>query len=265
MKTPENTPEGFKLIAHNQHIFLLIVLLLPTIFILISVILSFPVFEWIEFILMFLSKSKQFFMGNISSSDLTIWKWEACIFGVIIIFISCISWLIRLTEVIQLIWALIQHLIKFNHPGELYLSHYPLKLGGSCQITYRRPLRSGISLKKDSNLKASLLCSERITSGSSSKPRISWQEIILEESLINQIIATGTQVIEFTTSIEIPKYGNSSFEAEHNRIVWEIEVDLQLEGMVFTNKKKGLLYRYPRIINSNLSTFAFAVDPELVG
>ncbi|MDJ0553280.1 MAG: hypothetical protein QNJ68_02310 [Microcoleaceae cyanobacterium MO_207.B10] len=155
LKTPENTPEGFKLIAHNHHIFSLIVLLIPTIFFVIFVIFLFPVVELIEFILMFLSKSKQFFMGNISASDLTILKWEVCISVAIIIFILFISWFIRHIEVIQLIWDSIQHLIKFDNPGELYLSHYPLRLGDICQICYFRSLRSGISLKKNSNLKAS--------------------------------------------------------------------------------------------------------------
>lgn len=172
--------------------------------------------------------------------------------------------MIRPTEIIQLIWASIQHLIKFDHPGELFFSNYPLKLGDSCQIRYFRPLRSGITLKKNSNLKANLLCSERTTSGSSSKNRRSFQEIILEQPLINQTIPADSQVIEFTIPIEIPKHSTPSFEAEHNRIVWEIEVDLQLEGWVYTQKNKGWLHRFPRVINGNLSTFVFAVDPELV-
>lgn len=85
LKVPENTPEGFKLIAHNNHIVSLLALLFPT---LIFVIFLFPwAVKLVEFILMFSSRSKEFFIGNISASDLTILKWEACIFATIIIFI----------------------------------------------------------------------------------------------------------------------------------------------------------------------------------
>ncbi|MDY7008587.1 MAG: hypothetical protein SWX82_32870 [Cyanobacteriota bacterium] len=202
-------------------------------------------------------------MGNISPAELTILKWEAGIFVAIFILILCLLWIIKPTEIIRLIWASVQHPIKFDHPGELYLSHYPLKLGDRCQIRYRRPLRSGVSLKKNSDLRTSLLCSEAKVTGRKTK-RKSFKQIILEQPLINQTIPAGTQAVEFRIPIEIPKHGTPSIETDRNRIIWEIEVNLQLEGSSNTKKKKGLMGLNSRLPDSNVSTFVFAVGPELL-
>ncbi|NEO53291.1 MAG: hypothetical protein F6K54_09490 [Okeania sp. SIO3B5] len=259
LKAPENTPEGLKLTAHNQHIPLLLILLLPT---LLFIIFLFPfATSAVEFILIFLSRGQQFLMGNISPAELTILKWEAGIFVAIFILILCLLWIIKPTEIIQLIWSSIQHLIKFDHPGELYLSHYPLKLGDSFQISYRRPLRPGVSLKKNSDLSTSLLCS-KVTVTQRKTKRKSFKEIILEQPLINQKIPAGTQAIEFTIPIEIPNHGSPSIETERNRIIWEIEVNLQLESSFDTKKKKGLMGLNSRLPDSNVSTFALAVDSD---
>lgn len=259
LKAPENTPEGFKLTAHNQHIPLLLILSLPT---LLFIIFFLPfATSVVEFILIFLSRGQQFLMGNISPTELTILKWEAGIFAAIFILILCLLWIIKPTEIIRLIWASIQHLIKFDHPGELYLSHYPLKLGDRCQISYRRPLRLGVSLNKNSDLRASLLCSEVTVTQRKTKRR-SFKEIILEQPLINQTIPAGTQAIEFTTPIEIPKDGTPSIETERNRIIWEIEVNLQLESSSNAKKRKGLMGLNSRLPDSNVSTFALAVDSD---
>ncbi|MEL7034583.1 MAG: hypothetical protein AAFO04_03030 [Cyanobacteria bacterium J06592_8] len=115
-------------------------------------------------------------------------------------------------------------------------------------------------LKKNGTLKARLLCSEVVTYTVGTDD-VTVRQIIQEQPVITKNLGSGTQNIEFTASIEIPKNSPPSFAGKNNKILWEIEVNLELEGLVSTDKKMGAISMLP---NGTLSTFAFCVDPEIV-
>ncbi|MEM1170772.1 MAG: hypothetical protein AAGJ08_17255 [Cyanobacteria bacterium P01_H01_bin.35] len=126
---------------------------------------------------------------------------------------------------------------KFEHLGELFLPEYPLKLGSSYEIRYRRPLRSGVTLNRNSEFKVQLVYSEVVTHGIGSDEETK-EHIILEQPLINQIVPGDAKAIEFTKSIEIPQKSIPSLELEHNRIWWRIVVVLEPEGLESKKKTK---------------------------
>ncbi|GGA30101.1 hypothetical protein CYANOKiyG1_46640 [Okeania sp. KiyG1] len=159
------------------------------------------------------------------------------------------------------VWSLrLYNKRTFEHSGKLLVSEYPLKLGGSYQIRYRRPLRLGATLNQNACLKAVLRCSEVVTYYIGTDPE-TVRQIILEKPLINQTVLADTQGIEFKASIEIPNNSTPSFRADHNSILWTIEVDLNQEELVSTEKTNRAVYG-PDWDYISLS-FPFTVDPIL--
>lgn len=258
LKTPEQTPEGFLIVAQNDMfpfgsgrfpVVGLRIFSFAVFFLIILIFFREPLFD-------FFNLFKLIFKGELALSDLIEYLIEGLLglvpilfflFGFIWIFIAT-RWLSNWSEQIG----------KFERPGELILSKYPLKLGESCQIRYRRLLKTGITLPETGHLKARLLCSEVVTYRVGTDDT-TVRKIMFEKSLAEQTLDRGTRSIEFEETLEIPSNSTPSFQAENNRILWEIEVKLDLPGLISPEKNPLSAFMSP-----DLSTFAFVVDPEVV-
>ncbi|GGA30107.1 hypothetical protein CYANOKiyG1_46650 [Okeania sp. KiyG1] len=206
LKASKNTPEGFKMIPEDN----------PKILLVSCFILN-CIFSAIGFF--GLGALIYYFSNNLQIAKVT------CLVGFILKFLYSAVWSLRL-----------YNRRKFENPGELLVSEHPLKLGGSYQIHYRRPLRSGATLNQNVYLKAVLRCSEVVTYYVGTD-RETVRQIILEEPLINQTVLADTQEIEFKTSIEIPNNSAPSLQTYNNCILWTIEVELNKEKLVFIKKQ----------------------------
>ncbi|NEO57480.1 MAG: MFS transporter [Okeania sp. SIO3B5] len=188
LKVSENTPEGFKMIVEdNQELFLIGYFIMNCF----SYAIVFYFLGWLIYYL---------------SNNLNI-AFAICGVGFILSCLPLAVWCLRL-----------YNRRKFENSGELLLSEYPLKLGGSYKIHYRRPLRSGATLNQNTCLKAVLRCSEVATYYIGTDQETA-RQIILEKPLINQRILPDTQEIEFKKSIEIPNNSPPSLQKDHNCIL----------------------------------------------
>ncbi|NJK39311.1 MAG: hypothetical protein HC920_17260 [Oscillatoriales cyanobacterium SM2_3_0] len=149
---------------------------------------------------------------------------------------------------------------KFQGAGKLLLSQSPLKLGDHCQAQFCRSLASGNSLEQTAQLKARLLCAEIVTYRVGTDDT-TVRQIVFEQPLETQSVPTGTQTIEYTATLKIPSNATPSFEAKHNRILWQVEVKVEFDPVILQQKNTN---KDPWVEDGTLSTFAFSVDPEVV-
>ncbi|MGL5081786.1 MAG: hypothetical protein ACRC8A_09895 [Microcoleaceae cyanobacterium] len=148
---------------------------------------------------------------------------------------------------------------KFQGSGQLLLSQYPLKLRDTCQIQFRRSLAVGNGLQQTGQLKVRLLCSEVVTYRVGTD-NTTVRKIVLEQPLGGRFLPLGMQTIEHAATFTIPRNVAPSFQAENNRILWEIEAKIDLNSSALQKKN---MKEDPWVQDGTLSTFAFAVDPEV--
>jgi hypothetical protein len=132
------------------------------------------------------------------------------------------------------------------HPAELILPSYPLRLGESCTIRYRRRLRNG-SFMRSAAIEAKLVCDEWVqyTQGTDT---VTKTHLLWEQSLPPKTVVSGEQQADYASQINIRSEGPPSFSAEHNKIRWQLVVKLKAPG----------------IPTACISTFSLKVMPELM-
>ncbi len=132
------------------------------------------------------------------------------------------------------------------HPAELILPSYPLRLGESCTIHYRRRLRNG-SFSRAAHLEAKVICDEwvqyRQGTDTVTKTHTLW-----ETAFPSKTVVSGERQADYTGRIDIRPEGPPSFFAEHNKIRWQLIIKL----------------RAPGIPSACISTFLINVMPESV-
>jgi hypothetical protein len=261
LTTPEQTSEGFLIVAQrdmfpitgNRFSVVFFTIVFFIIFFIIPLrILKEPLFYWFNLI-------KQFLQGELAISDWNEISFLGFFYLLRILFF--VVFFILLSVSIYWTYTLVKQSDKFDKPGELLISKYPLQLGSVCQIHYRRPLKAGITLPQNGRLKANLLCSEVVTYTVGTDDT-TVRQIIFEKALADQTLHQGTSLIEFEVTLEIPHNSIPSFQSKNNQILWVIEVKLDLPGLI---PRKKNFWDIREIIGSpTLSTFAFVVDPEMV-
>ena len=109
-------------------------------------------------------------------------------------------------------------------PGQIVLSTYPLRLGESQKIRYRRELRSG-SIAQPGKITAKWYCYEWVQSGQGSDRTIT-THLLRETTLPSCSISPGTPWIRYEAQIEIPVDGPSSFDAGDNQVRWKLRLNV---------------------------------------
>lgn len=130
-------------------------------------------------------------------------------------------------------------------PGTVVLSSYPLRMGESCRIQYRRRLRWG-STPRPGKITAKWLCYEWVDYGQGTDVEIK-THALWETDLPEMFVASGTQLIGYEAQVKVPLQGPPSLDAENNQVRWEIHVTVDLPGVA----------KYT-------SDFRFRVTPEIM-
>jgi len=157
-----------------------------------------------------------------------------------------ISGLLALGGLMMLAKLIIQILLASRFfPGELVVSRFPLRLGEASQVRYRRRLRRG-QTQKPAQISAQLVCYEWIRCQQGTDVQAFTQKI-WEQALPVQAVPVGISKLEYEGQIQIPRQGTPSFEANDNCICWELQVAVDLPGLLI-----------------DASTFRLRVVPEVV-
>jgi hypothetical protein len=132
------------------------------------------------------------------------------------------------------------------YPAELILPSYPLRLGESCTIQYRRRLRKG-SFSRAAQLEAKFVCDEWVqyTQGTDT---VTKNHLLWETILPSKTVDSGERQADYIGGIDIRPEGPPSFFAEHNKIRWQLIIKL----------------RAPGIPSACISTFLINVLPESI-
>jgi hypothetical protein len=156
--------------------------------------------------------------------------------------------LIFLLILIISIFAFIQRtqIVARIEPGELTLSHYPLRLGEAATLTFCRRFRSSYQVQQTGHIRAYLMCFEIAHYRVGTDHRVV-QEMVWEQEIANQEILPGSNRIEFSSTFQIPVDSFPSFEARSNQIRWVV----------------GVWIDCPNLVKDD-STFTFTVKPEVV-
>ncbi len=147
------------------------------------------------------------------------------------------------------LWALFIYqlrVVRSYKPGELVLSHWPLRLGDDVTVTFERQMRGNRRVQSSGQLEAKLLCSERVIYKQGTNTRKAYAPVS-EVDLGTQALVPGGKAVRGTWQVRIPVGGPPSFEATHNQLRWHVEVWL----------------RQPRAVDDD-SVFCLKVLPEVV-
>ncbi|MEB3174449.1 MAG: hypothetical protein VKN60_04560 [Cyanobacteriota bacterium] len=124
-------------------------------------------------------------------------------------------------------------------PGELTFSHYPLCLGDSDRLTFRRRLQDNFwtklfnlqSLPAPASLAVKLVCVERV-SYSKGTDTIVETAVVGSYDLCRQTLFPGEREMISHFDLEIPPHLPPSFEAQRNQIRWVIVVEQTLPNLM---------------------------------
>ncbi|MGB3301036.1 MAG: hypothetical protein WBA76_22430, partial [Phormidesmis sp.] len=115
------------------------------------------------------------------------------------------------------------------HPAELVLPKYPLRLGETCPLYYRRRLRKG-TLSASAHIKAQLVCDEWVQysegTDTISKTHELWKKLLPERSIVS-----GERQADYSEKIEIPSQYPPSFYAKCNQVRWLLTITLKIPGI----------------------------------
>lgn len=111
-------------------------------------------------------------------------------------------------------------------PGELSLSHWPLRLGDDVTVTFQRCIRGNRRFQSSGTLEAKLLCSERVIYRQGTSTRKAYAPIF-EIDLGTQPLLPGSKEVRGRWQINIPVTGPPSVETPHNQLRWHLEVWLR--------------------------------------
>ena len=131
------------------------------------------------------------------------------------------------------------------YPGEVVLTSYPLRLGETFRLRFRRPLRRGYT-RSLGEITAKWLCYEWVQylqgTDIETKTHILW-----EQDLPLMTVSTGTQVVTYETKLTVLPEGPPSLDAQHYQVRWEIHISVDVPG-----------------IPKDTALFRFEVTPEAV-
>ena len=115
------------------------------------------------------------------------------------------------------------------YPAELVFSKYPLRLGETCLIHYRRRLRHGM-FNQPGEMAAELVCDEWVQyrQGTDTKTKT---HVLYELQLPTRSIVTGEHQADYESEIAISADAPPAFSAEHNQIRWRFIVKLKVPGI----------------------------------
>ena len=115
------------------------------------------------------------------------------------------------------------------HPAELILPKYPLCLGETCPIYYRRRLRNG-TLNKSARIEAQLTCDEWVQysqgTDTVTKTHELWKQPLPESSIVS-----GERQADYSEKIEIRSQCPPSFYAKYSQIRWLLTIKLRVPGI----------------------------------
>ena len=115
------------------------------------------------------------------------------------------------------------------YPADLILPRYPLRLGETCPIHYRRRLRRG-TFHQPGEIAAKLVCDEwvKYTQGTDTKTKT---HVLCELQLPTRSVVTGEQQADYESEIAISADAPPAFSAEHNQIRWRLVIKLKVPGI----------------------------------
>lgn len=115
------------------------------------------------------------------------------------------------------------------YPAELILPKYPLRLGETCPIYYRRRPRNG-TLNKSARIEAQLTCDEWVQysqgTDTVTKTHELWKQPLPESSIVS-----GETQADYSEEIKILPQYPPSFYAKHSQIRWLLTIKLRVPGI----------------------------------
>lgn len=154
---------------------------------------------------------------------------------------------------ISILWAIPRKLKTLNraNPGELILQSYPLRLGETMNVTFRRHLKSGHEAKTAGKVWGRLICLEIYRDDRGSGSASFYGEPIWYYDLPPLTVLPNVSRIEQDWSIDIPSAGVPTIRIENsnesNFVLWCIDVWLEIPGLIKDD-----------------SVFCLLVEPEVV-
>ena len=127
--------------------------------------------------------------------------------------------------------------------AELILPKYPLRLGETCSIHYRRKLRNG-TFSRPGEIVAQLVCDEWVqyTQGTDTVMKT---HVLLELQLPARTVVTGECQADYDGEIAIASEAPPSFSAKHNQVRWRLIVKLKVPGIPLKRQSEFLLQVAP--------------------
>ncbi len=115
-------------------------------------------------------------------------------------------------------------------PAELILPAYPLHLGETMPIYYRRRLRRG-RLSQSIQIEAALVCDEWVQY-SEGTDTITKTHPLSQTELPSASIDSGENQIEYQSNIYIDPQQPPSFFGKHNQIRWSLNLKFKMPGIL---------------------------------
>lgn len=109
--------------------------------------------------------------------------------------------------------------------AELVFHHWPLRLGESIDVSFRRQSR-GVQMTQ---VEAGLRCTE-VASYKVGTDRSTVRELVWEQPLAAVPLAPGARAAEATWRIQIPSDAPPSFDTMDNSIEWKLDIKLRNAG-----------------------------------
>lgn len=132
--------------------------------------------------------------------------------------------------VIGIVWGIRELIVIAKlKPGEVILRTYPLRMGESCRLRYRRQLRNG-STRKPGKITAKWLCYEWVQyrQGKNTK---TVTHTLWETDLPEKTVSSWTKQLEYYGQVQVLTDGPPSFDAANNQVRWELQVTVNLPGV----------------------------------
>lgn len=115
-------------------------------------------------------------------------------------------------------------------PGEVILTTYPLLMGESCPVQFRRPLRSGMT-PHPGKVSAQWRCYEWVQYQSGSDTETA-THTLWETDLPEGPVSATARRVEYDAHLKVPQQGPPSIRAADNRVRWALVVTVDLPGLV---------------------------------
>jgi hypothetical protein len=140
--------------------------------------------------------------------------------------------------------------IKRTNPGELILKSYPLRLGETIMLTFRRSFKQGYQAKTEGRVWGRLICLEVYRDNRGSGSATFYGEPVWFQDLPTLVVQPGASGIEQDWYIHIPE-GTPTINIkglnESQCVLWGVDVFLDIPGLIRDD-----------------SVFCLLVEPEVV-